>query len=169
MKRKKKENCGMANLTCSYSWILVHECEGKKKRIPLRVNLWTKLANRYGAMKSAGGGRGSGGGCVGAGNRVRSHRRRQHGGYYTSVTPPSKLQKFYKTQRSSRDYVPRDLWPGLCYCASRLESRLYCTVRNKVLRFLTRTTRDTGSRLFSWLRNCGLIRNNENLILGSFS
>lgn len=37
---------------------------------------------------------------------------RWHRGYYTSVTPLSKLRKFYKTQRSSVDYVPRDLWPA---------------------------------------------------------
>lgn len=120
--RKRKENGGTANLTCPYRRILRSRMWEEKSGFHLKLicerspridtRLWNPRWRRRRIRE----------GCVGAGNRVRSHRRRQHGGYYTSVTPPSKLQKFYKTQRSSRDYVPRDLWPGLCYCASRLAS-----------------------------------------------
>ena len=155
----------MVNLTCPCLWILVCRYEAKKW-VPLWVNLWAKPANRYESYEIRGGGDGSRRSNVGAGNRVRSHHRRQHGGYYTSVTPPSKLQKFYKTQRSSRDYVPRDLWPGLCYCANRLLKRLYCAraKQSAPISNPLRMAQDTGSRLSSWLRNCGTIRNNGNWI-----
>jgi len=69
---------------------------------------------------------------------IRRHRCQQrHGRYYTSVTPLSKLQKFYKTQRSPRDYVPRDLWPRLCYCECRPRYG-HIAPPNKLPRFLTR-------------------------------
>lgn len=123
--------------------------------------LWNPRRRRIGR---GGEGRGV---CVGAGNRVRSHRRRQHRGYYTSVTPPSKLQKFYKTQRSSHDYVLRDLWPGLCIARADSQARLYCVARNKVLRFLTpRYERRSGipARDYPVKKLQGVIRNNGNLI-----
>lgn len=48
----------------------------------------------------------------GFGSRLETQFAGGTGGYYTSVTPLSKLRKFYKTQRSLSNYVPRDLWPG---------------------------------------------------------
>lgn len=123
---RERQNGGMANLTCSYSRVSRFADARREKKNEFHFELICERSSRIDmGLWNPRWRRRIREGRVGAGNRVRSHRRRQHGGYYTSVTPPSKLQKFYKTQRSSRDYVPRDLWPGLCYCASRLESCSY--------------------------------------------